>query len=84
MIFQNFFGDDDLLSYLPDNPKISSIPREFLLSVLANVKRDKYAKLYSMYKDIKSQRSTVGKKLYEAQITNQFKNGLNNFMPINL
>lgn len=84
MIFQNFIGDEDLLSYLPDGPKLSSIPRDFLLSVLANVKRAKYGQLYSKYKEIKSQRSTVGKKLYQAQITENFKVGLQNFMPINL
>ena len=84
MIFQNFLGDNDLLSYLPNNLKISSTPREFSLNILANVKRVKYAKLFSTYKDIKSQMSTVGKKLCKAQIINQFKNGLNNFIPINL
>ena len=84
VLFQNFIGDDELLSYLPDNPKLQTIPREFLLSILANVKREKYARLYAQYKQIKVQRSTVGNKVYRAQITNDFKNGLKNFTPINL
>lgn len=84
MIFQNFIGDPELMMYLPNEPKIQTIPREFLLSVLANVKRDKYAQMYAKYKEIKIQRSTVGKKIYQAQITNEFKTGLQNFLPINL
>lgn len=83
MIFQIFVGDRDLLQYLPSNPKLQTIPREFLLSVLANIKREKYAQLYSKYKEIKSQRSTIGNKIYRAQITNQFFVGLKNFTPIN-
>ena len=70
--------------YLPSDPKLETIPREFLLSVLANVKREKYAQMYTKYKQIKMERSTVGKKLYQAQITNTFKAGLQNFCPINL
>lgn len=84
VLFQEFIGDDELLKYLPDNPKLATIPREFLLSILANVKREKYAKLYTQYKQIKVQRSTVGNKIYKAQITNEFSNGLKNFAPINL
>ncbi len=84
MIFQDFLADEELMKYLPNEPKLETIPREFLLSVLANVKREKYAKLYTKYKEIKVQRSTVGKKLYQAKITNDFKNGLQNFYPINL
>ena len=40
--------------------------------------------MYAKYKEIKAQRSTVGNKIYKAQITNEFKNGLNNFSPVNL
>lgn len=84
MIFQNFVGDQELMMYLPNNPKLETIPREFLLSVLANVKRAKYAAMYAKYKEIKMQRSTMGKKVYQAQITNEFKAGLQGFHPINL
>ena len=55
-----------------------------MLSILANVKREKYAKLYTQYKQIKVQRSTVGNKIYKAQITNEFNNGFKNLGKINL
>lgn len=84
MIFQNFIGDQELLQYLPTDPKLKTITREFLLSILANVRREKYANLYSKYKEIKAQRSTIGNRLYQAQITSQFKAGLNNFVPVNM
>lgn len=83
-IFKIFQEDQQLLQYLPTNPKLQTIPREFLLSVLANVNRQKFAQLYSQYKEIKVQRSTMGNKLFKAQITEQFLNGLQNFTPINL
>ena len=84
MIFQIFLGDVDLLRYIPANANLKTIPRDFLLSVLANIKREKYAKLYSKYKKIKSERSTEWNKIYKAQITNQFFTGLQNFTPVNL
>ena len=84
MIFEKFQGDDELLRYLPNDCKLQTIPREFLLSILANIRREKYANLYSKYKQIKTQRSTTGKKVYAAQITNEFMAGLQNFSPINL
>ena len=52
MIFENFRDDAELLKYLPSKPKLKSIQREFLLSVLANVRREKYAKLYLKYKEV--------------------------------
>ena len=45
---------------MPNNPKLANIPRDFLLSILANVKREKYGKLYTQYKQIKFQLTTVG------------------------
>lgn len=73
IIFKYFTEDAELLRYLPNNPKIETISREFLLSVLANVKREKYAQMYVKYKEIKIQRSTGGNKVYHAEITNEFK-----------
>ena len=40
--------------------------------------------MYAKYKEIKAQRNTVGKKVYRAQVINEFRNGLNDFAPINL
>lgn len=73
MIFKQFEGDEVLLQYLPDIPNLKTIPREFLLCVMANIRREKYALMYSKYKEIKAQRTTVGNKVYKAQITNEFK-----------
>ena len=56
-IFENFVGDGTLLQYLPDNVNLKTIPRDFLLCVIANVRRDKYAAMYTKYKGIKG--STV-------------------------
>ena len=84
MIFKNFENDATLLQYLPSNPNLKTILREFLLCILANVRREKYALMYAKYKEMKAQRSTVWNKIYKAQITNEFKNGLNNFSPVNL
>ena len=87
MIFKNFENDAILLQYLPSNPNLKTIPREFLFCLLANIRREKYTLMYANYKEIKAKKSTVGNKVYKvykAQITNEFKNGLNNFSPVNL
>ena len=83
-IFENFIGDETLLKYLPNNVNLKTIPRDFLLCVIANVRKEKYAAMYAKYKEVKAQRSTVGKQVYRAQITNEFRNGLNSFTVINL
>ena len=46
MIFQIFTVDQNLLKYLSDNPKLDAIPREYLLSILANIKRVEYENKY--------------------------------------
>ena len=84
MIFEIFTGDQDLLQYIPTDANIRAIPRDFLLTILANIRREKYAQLYSKYKEIKAEKTTGGNKIYKAQITNQFFTGLQNFTPVNL
>ena len=84
MIFQMFHDDDDLLWYIPTYTNLKVIPRDFVLSILANIRREKYAKLYSKNKEIKAQKATGGSKVYKAQITNQFLAGQQNFTPHNL
>ena len=61
MIFQ-IFHDDDLLRYIPTDANLKAIPRDFLLSILANIRREKYAQLNSKYKEIKAQRAIGGAK----------------------
>ena len=54
MIFQIFHDDDDLLQYIPTDTNLKSIQRYFLLFILANIRREKYAQLHSKYKEIKT------------------------------
>ena len=68
-IFKVFVNDETLLAYLPDNPDISCITREYLLSVLFFSK--KHLELYSKYKDIQIRRTTTGNKKYFASVTNE-------------
>ena len=83
-IFKKFIGDNELLSYLPDNSSPAYISREFLLSVLFYDNREKYLELYQQYKEIEIQKSTTGNKKFVAIITDEMKNLLQNYQPINL
>ncbi len=83
-IFQKFIGDPELLSYLPDNISLAYISREFLLSVLFYGNREKYLELYQQYKEIEVQKSTTGNKKFVAVVTDEMKNLLQNYEPIDL
>ena len=83
-IFKVFANDETLLAYLPDNPDIRCIIREYLLSVLFFSNREKYLELYSKYKDIQIQKTTTGSKKYFARITNDMLDRLKAFKSINL
>ena len=83
-IFKLFAGDENLLSYLPDNPDVRSLSREFLLSVLFFGARDKYLTLYEKYKDIQFQKTTTGNKKFIAKISDEMLEHLKNFQPVNL
>ena len=83
-IYKNFVGDQALLAYLPDNPDIRCITREYLLSVLFFSNREKYLELYGKYKDIQIQKTTTGNKKFYAKITNEMLDRLRQFQPINL
>ena len=62
-IYKEFFNDENLMAYLPDNADIRCISRKFLLSVLFFGNRLKYLKLYEDYKLQKT--TTESKKFYE-------------------
>lgn len=83
-IYKKFIGDENLLSYLPDNPDVKSISRELLLSILFFANRDKYLSLYEEYKDLQIQRTTTGNKKYIAKITEEMLAHLRNFKPVNM
>ena len=69
---------------MPDNVRLTSLTREFLLSVLFYGNRDKYLDLYEEYKDIEIQKSTTGNKKYVANITDEMKDLLAQYNPIDL
>ena len=83
-IYKKFLGDENLLSYLPDNPDMKSISRELLLSILFFANREKYLALYEIYKDLQIQRTTTGNKKYIAKITEEMLVHLRNFKPVNM
>ena len=55
------------MAYLPDEPDIRYLSREFLLSVLFFGAREKYLKLYEIYKDIQLQKSMTGNRKFFAK-----------------
>jgi len=59
-IFKKFIGDEQLLSYKPDNLDIKSITWELLLSILFYGNRNKYLSLYEEYKDLQIQKTKAG------------------------
>ena len=83
-IFQKFLNDQNLLSYLPDNVNLTGITREFLLSVLFYGNREKYLQLYEEYKNIQIQKSTSGNRKFVAIITEETKELLKQYKPIDL
>ena len=66
-IYNEFIGDDNLMAYLPDESDIRYLSREFLLSVLFFCAREKYLKLYEIYKDIQLQKSMTGNRKFFAK-----------------
>ena len=51
-----------------------------LLSLLLNIKRNKYLELYNKYKQKKFETSTNSGKVYEVIVGNSFANELNNYI----
>ena len=76
-IAKQFIGDNELQEYIPDNCNPSTVTRSFLLSLLFNVKRNKYLNLYDKYKKIKVEQSTTGN---EINANSEFANELNNYI----
>ena len=83
-IFEKFVNDQNLLSYLPDNIPLTSITREFLLSVLFYGDRNKYLDLYDEYKEIQTQKSTSGNRKFTATVTDEMLELLKIYNPVDL
>ena len=72
------------MAFIPDDPDVKSISREFLLSVLFYASRDKYLSLYEKYKDLEMQRSTTGNRKFIAKISEEMLTNLRNYNPVNI
>ncbi len=53
--------------------------RDFLLALLFNVKREKYAKLYNIYKNQTANNAIGNGKIYQVEVKNIFAENINNF-----
>lgn len=80
-IIAQFTGDDELQKYVPTPCNPSTVTRSFLLSLLFNVKRNKYLELYNKYKQKKIENSTSSGKIYEVIVGSSFAAELNNYIP---
>lgn len=76
-----FNNDIQLAEYLPDHINPSTVTRSFLLSLLFNVKREKYVALYNLYKNKMKQSSTTSGKLYSVPVSESFINHIKNYIP---
>ena len=76
---QQFVDDKDLLEYLPDSLDKSTVTRDFLLVLLFNVKREKYTKLYNIYKTQAANNAIGNRKIYQVKLKNIFAENINNF-----
>lgn len=79
-IIEQFTNDDDLKNYIPDGCNPSTVTRSFLLSLLFNVKREKYLFLYNTYKHKKIEQSTTSGKIYEINANSSFASELNKYI----
>lgn len=79
-IINQFTGDEELSRYIPDKCNPATVTRSFLLSLLFNIRRQKYLNLYNSYKKQKLEQSTTSGKIYEIDINNSFANEINNYV----
>ena len=79
-IIEQFNDDYDLKYYIPDNCNPATVTREFLLSLLFNIKREKYLLLYNKYKRKKIEQSMTTGKIYEIDAQSSFAEQLNKFI----
>ena len=79
-IIEQFNNDNDLKDYIPDECNPTTVTREFLLSLLFNIKREKYLALYNAYKRKKIEQSTTSGKIYEIDANSSFASQLNRYI----
>ena len=81
-IIKKFQNDLNLMSYIPDDIKINSLNRDFLISVLMTGNQGKYFDLYKQYKDILSQKDDKRLQKYMLPISEELKNKLRGYNPV--
>ena len=81
-IIEKFKDDQNLMSYIPDDIKINSLNRNFLLSVLMTGNQAKYFALYQQYKDIMAEREDKRLQKYAIPISDTLKKKLMEYNPI--
>lgn len=81
-LIEQFNNDEELGKYIPDNCRPSTITRSFILSLLFNVRREKYLSLYETYKKVKIEQSTTNGKVYEVNINGTFAKELNDYISV--
>ena len=79
-IIEQFNKDNDLKDYIQDECNPSTVTREFLLSLLFNIKKEKYLTLYNAYKSKKIEQSTTAGKIYEIDANSSFASQLNRYI----
>ena len=79
-IIEQFNKDNDLKDYILDECNASTVTWEFLLSLLFNIKREKYLALYNTYKRKKIEQSTTTGKIYEIDGISSFSSQLNRYI----
>lgn len=80
-IIEQFNNDYELSQYLPDSVNRSTITRSFLLSLLYNIRKDKYLYLYNIYKKQKANKSYFNGKVYEINITPDYAKNIQQYSP---
>ena len=81
-IIQKFQNDQNLMSYIPDDIKINSLNKDFLLSVLMTGNQGKYFELYKQYKEILAEKDGKRLQKYMIPIMEDLKNKLSGCNPV--
>ena len=72
------------MSYIPDDINISSLTRDFLLSVLMTGSQEKYFSLYKQYKEIMTEKEDKRLQRYVSPISDILKNKLMEYSPVDV
>lgn len=83
-IIDKFKNDPILMSYIPDDIKINSLNRDFLLSVLMSGNQGKYFTLYKQYKEILAEKEDKRLQRYMIPLSEDLKSKLMEYNPVDM